>query len=468
MLLELIPKSTRGTWRSFEQQSHKILVPQSVRYVEGAFLFLRCTHFDAIGGFDEGFSFFFEDADLPIRLLNAGFDVQFVPSVSIVHLGGESFSQVPVWHKEEYYRNFLQFHKRHALRRAIWMQRIYNLCFNWFANILFVLKRISGISLSNKINQRWQIISAIANIYTPKSLKKIDSENPLVSVIIPTYNRPDCLKQLLQKLQFQVYKNYEVIVVDQSDEKSILMEHIVSEFSYPIIFLHSDYPNRSNAKNIGIRHAKGEIILFCDDDITPSDDMLKVHVKYHRDSAIGGVSCRIIENNLPPLKSTDICYVTWYGRMKDGYQSDVSCDVGTLVGGNMSMQRDILHEIGYFDANYIGTSIFEEQDISERLKNMGYRIHFTNETTIVHQPQNNGNVNLQNIDTSQYYYNFNHNEILYFLKNRNHLLLLFVIPFCILRAFKKTIQFHLSVSESCRILYGIVDGVKKYHHSLKL
>ena len=166
--------------------------------------------------------------------------------------------------------------------------------------------------------------------------------------------------------------------------------------------------------------------------------------------------------------TTDICYVTWYGRMKDGYQSDVSCDVGTLVGGNMSMQRDILHEIGYFDANYIGTSIFEEQDISERLKNMGYRIHFTNETTIVHQPQNNGNVNLQNIDTSQYYYNFNHNEILYFLKNRNHLLLLFVIPFCILRAFKKTIQFHLSVSESCRILYGIVDGVKKYHHSLKL
>jgi len=237
---------------------------------------------------------------------------------------------------------------------------------------------------------------------------------------------------------------------------------------YPLTIIYSAYPNRSNAKNIGIRHAIGDILLFCDDDIIPSHEMVEVHIRNHRDARVGGVSCRIIENDLPPLKSTDICRVTWYGRMKDGFQSDVSCDVGTLVGGNMSMRCEILHEMGYFDANYRGTSIFEEQDLSERLKNLGYRIHFTNETTIVHQPQTNGNVNLQHSETAKYYFNFNHNEILYFLKSRNHTLLLFVIPFCILRAIKKSIQFQLSISEGYRILYGIVDGIKTYYRSLKL
>jgi hypothetical protein len=54
----------------------------------------------------------------------------------------------------------------------------------------------------------------------------------------------------------------------------------------------------------------------------------------------------------------------WYGRMKDGFQSDVSCDTETMVGGNMSIKRAILQEIGYFDAVFKGTAIFEEQDIS--------------------------------------------------------------------------------------------------------
>jgi len=262
--------------------------------------------------------------------------------------------------------------------------------------------------------------------------------------------------------------HFEVLVVDQSHEPDVELQREIQSLSYPITVLHSDYPHRSNAKNIGIRNAKGSVILFCDDDILPSNEMLEVHIKYLREKDLGGVSCRIQEENLPSCNSTDICYVTWYGRMKDDYQSNVSCDVGTLVGGNMSLRKDVLHETGYFDANYQGTSIFEEQDLSERLTYLGYRIYFTNDTTLLHQPQKEGNIDLQHRAPSQYYHDFHHNEILFFLKNRNHFLLVFVIPFCILRTMKKTIQFHLSLAESYHMFSGIWDGMNTYYRSLTL
>jgi glycosyltransferase involved in cell wall biosynthesis len=62
--------------------------------------------------------------------------------------------------------------------------------------------------------------------------------------------------------------------------------------------IYSDYPKLTNARNIGIRHAKGDLILFCDDDIIPSSKMIEVHVKNHNIDAVGGVSCRVIEEDL--------------------------------------------------------------------------------------------------------------------------------------------------------------------------
>ncbi len=460
LLLEIVPNNFRGIWREFEERRKNISLRQNVNYVEGAFLFLRRSHFNAVGGFDEGFSFFFEDADLPFRLRTSGFKVMHVPSVSIIHYGGASFTQVQERHKIEFYRNFLRFHRRHALRRAIWMKRIYSLWFRLLAKWIESRNHILSVHrFSNNYFQ--QIANALTVIQSEEQRLQ-----PFVSIIIPTCNRPECVLHLLTALKEQTYTSFEVIVVDQSSATQQVSRQGIS-VPYPLKLLYSAYPNRSNAKNIGIRNATGDILLFCDDDIVPSPKMMEVHVKNHRDTTIGGVSCRIIENDLPPLMSTDICRVLWYGRMKDGFHSDVCCDVETLVGGNMSIKQTVLQEAGYFDAIFRGTSIFEEQDVSERLKSLGYRIRFTNETTIQHIPQKTGNVLLQINATAQYYRDFHHNEIIYFLKNRNHLCMMFVIPFCVLRTIKKTLQFRLSLSESYCILSGIGQGIKRYYWSLK-
>ena len=50
-----------------------------------------------------------------------------------------------------------------------------------------------------------------------------------VSICIPTYNRPDCLKRLLESVFSQTYKDYDIIITDNSDGNSVL--DIVNNYS---------------------------------------------------------------------------------------------------------------------------------------------------------------------------------------------------------------------------------------------
>ncbi len=159
--------------------------------------------------------------------------------------------------------------------------------------------------------------------------------------------------------------------------------------------------------------------------------------------------------------------VTSYGRMIDGFQSDTECLVETLVGANMSIKREVMREAGYFDPMFVGTAIFEEQDLSERIRNLGMKILFTNKSVVRHVPQADGNLGLRAARPSGYYHDFHHNELVFFLKNRNHLLLLFVIPFCFLRTIKQSLRYHLSFREGLHMFGGVFSGIRAYYRSMK-
>lgn len=93
-----------------------------------------------------------------------------------------------------------------------------------------------------------------------------------VSVIITTYKRANMLKRAIDSVLNQTYKNIEVIVVDDNDEKSedrkntenIMMSYIDnSKVKY---IKHKVNKNGAAARNTGIKHSTGEIVCFLDDD----------------------------------------------------------------------------------------------------------------------------------------------------------------------------------------------------------
>jgi glycosyltransferase involved in cell wall biosynthesis len=98
------------------------------------------------------------------------------------------------------------------------------------------------------------------------------SDNSLVSIIIPTYNRADKLKSAIESVLSQTYKNIQLIVIDDGseDHTSLLME------SYPQAeYVIQEHAGQAAARNNGLRCAKGSIIASLDSDDTWNEDFLE-------------------------------------------------------------------------------------------------------------------------------------------------------------------------------------------------
>lgn len=102
---------------------------------------------------------------------------------------------------------------------------------------------------------------------------------PLVSVIIPTHDRPDFLKKTLQSIAEQTYKNIEIIVVSNGVNKN--NEKSAKEFNDPrIIYIdQEDSGGPASPRNHGIRIAKGTYVAFCDDDDIWMPEKIEKQVK---------------------------------------------------------------------------------------------------------------------------------------------------------------------------------------------
>jgi glycosyltransferase involved in cell wall biosynthesis len=93
---------------------------------------------------------------------------------------------------------------------------------------------------------------------------KVKSKNPLVSVILPTYNRGWILTEAIDSVLAQDYKGYELIVVDDGSTDNT--REILDTYGQNIIVLRQTNKGVSAARNRGIAEAGGQLIAFLDSD----------------------------------------------------------------------------------------------------------------------------------------------------------------------------------------------------------
>lgn len=100
-----------------------------------------------------------------------------------------------------------------------------------------------------------------------QKLYSVFMDQPLISIIIPFYNRPDLVKKSIQSIFDQTYKNWELIVVD--DGSSVPFDTtILKKKKHASVIYHNNNKGAAAARNTGMRKAKGDYIAFLD-----SDDM---------------------------------------------------------------------------------------------------------------------------------------------------------------------------------------------------
>lgn len=113
-LLGMFFPNNRWTKRYQMQESGNSPQAGSVDWVSGAAMFTRRSAFDEVNGFDPGYFMYLEDTDLCWRLRKAGYDIQFLPEASIVHVQGVSTRQRAYKMIKVHHRSSMRYYLRTA------------------------------------------------------------------------------------------------------------------------------------------------------------------------------------------------------------------------------------------------------------------------------------------------------------------------------------------------------------------
>lgn len=117
---------------------------------------------------------------------------------------------------------------------------------------------------------------------------------PIASVLIPTYNRAETIRYVLEGLKKQTFKDFEVLIVlkPSGDETQKVIEK--SKNSLSIITIIQNQGCMIDALNIGLENAHGKFLTFLDDDAVPLQDWLEKIVETYESLKVGGVAGEVM------------------------------------------------------------------------------------------------------------------------------------------------------------------------------
>ena len=254
---------------------------------------------------------------------------------------------------------------------------------------------------------------------------------PSVSLIIPTYGREEALRDTLKDAIAQDYADFEILVVDQTPRHETATEELLTELSNinKIKWFRLDWASLPGARNYGVRHSTGEIIIFIDDDVQLTHNYITSHVKnFQGHIEIGAVAGRVFDRmkladsgdnlvieDLPPEAMDP--GIAWYHI--DLVHTVKPQQVISARGCNMSYRRDIFTEHNiWFDERFRGSAVREESDFCLRLRShTGYQIWYDPEANLVHLGEETGGCHDIATRSLQYQITFYHNHFLMALKN---------------------------------------------------
>jgi glycosyltransferase involved in cell wall biosynthesis len=201
---------------------------------------------------------------------------------------------------------------------------------------------------------------------------------PRVSVVIPTYQRCASVRRALEALVGQTIapSEYEVIVVVDGSTDGTREMLAGCQVPYWLAAVWQPNGGRASARNAGIARARGELVVFLDDDMEPVPAFLAAHLDAHppgsRRAVVGPVP--IPDDSLDPP-------IVAYRRQGMHTLLERLAEPGYRLGfrdiytGNLSVRREVLQQVGAFDAAFTLYG-HEDYEIALRLVKAGVELAY--------------------------------------------------------------------------------------------
>lgn len=195
----------------------------------------------------------------------------------------------------------------------------------------------------------------------------------LVSVIVPTFNRPGFLKSCLESLVEQSFAKdfFEVIVVDDGSPQEIeaIVGNVLADTPISWRYVRIEHRGPAGARNSGIQISQAPIVVFIDDDCVAEPTWLVEILRPFDTGSVDGVEGRVVRHN----KSTPF---THFVENLGGRQ---------FLTANIAYRRKALVDLGGFDEGY-RHAVAEDWDLAFRILERGGRIVFHSRAMVVHSP----------------------------------------------------------------------------------
>jgi glycosyltransferase involved in cell wall biosynthesis len=203
-----------------------------------------------------------------------------------------------------------------------------------------------------------------------------------VSVIIPTYQGRLKLPVVLEALKKQTFRAFElVVVVDGSTDDSV---GFLKSDSFVSKIVVQENHGRAHVRNTGVKAAKGELLIFFDDDMEPEAESIARHVNFHSEQAnsiCGGNQLEFVQPNKSDIQQyKEWISKKWMEKYHPGVQKLTYSNM-FFTGANCSMTRASWEKLNGFNEALTDA---EDYDFACRALQSGIDVYFDKDNHAYH------------------------------------------------------------------------------------
>ena len=184
------------------------------------------------------------------------------------------------------------------------------------------------------------------------------------------------------------YRACEILVVDQTPEHQSATNSALRrlEEKGSIVWRRLRCPSIPKAMNHALLVAKHDVVLFLDDDIELTSELVREHAREHDGSDVACVAGGVIQLWQQKLHEDEDAWLNGRSGDPDAFQfnSGTRRRVERFSGGNFSVKKNLALEVGGFDENFVKAAYRYEAEFAERMLDAGFTIQFQPAASLLH------------------------------------------------------------------------------------